>query len=63
MGRHPSLPSACVGLRLIRHTDGRFHDIAWVQQKDGFSRGLIAGALENGSLDFWDAEKLLDGEG
>ena len=37
----------------------RFHDIAWVQPKDGHSKGVIAGALENGSLDLWDAEKLL----
>ncbi|KAL9123413.1 MAG: hypothetical protein Q9187_000052 [Circinaria calcarea] len=44
-------------------TDSRFHDIAWVQPKDGFSRGVIAGALENGSLDLWDAEKLLNGNG
>ena len=52
-----------VRLWLIRHDDGRFHDIAWVQPKDGFSRGVIAGALENGSLDLWDAEKLLNGNG
>ena len=39
----------------------RFHDIAWVQPKEGHERGIIAGALENGSLDLWDAGKLLDG--
>jgi len=27
------------------------------------SRGIIAGALENGSLDLWDADKLLSGNG
>ncbi|MCJ1403396.1 protein transport protein S31 [Xylographa trunciseda] len=43
-------------------TDSRFHDISWVQPKDGFERGVVAGALENGSLDLWDAQKLLDGE-
>ena len=40
----------------------RFHDISWVQPKDGFERGVIAGALENGSLDLWDAQKLLNGD-
>ncbi|MCJ1288646.1 protein transport protein S31 [Xylographa carneopallida] len=43
-------------------TDSRFHDISWVQPKDGFERGVVAGALENGSLDLWDAQKLLDGD-
>ncbi|KAL1305195.1 hypothetical protein AAFC00_002115 [Neodothiora populina] len=39
-------------------TDSRFYDIAWNQATEGHSRGIIAGALENGSLDLWDAEKL-----
>ena len=39
----------------------RFHDIAWGRLHDDYPRGIIAGALENGSLDLWDAEKLLDG--
>jgi hypothetical protein len=38
----------------------RFHDIAWADSEDN-SRGVIAGALENGSLDLWDADKLLNG--
>lgn len=42
---------------------GRFHDITWVQPKEGYERGIIAGALENGSLDLWDAGKLLEGAG
>ncbi|KAK6359361.1 protein transport protein S31 [Orbilia brochopaga] len=37
-------------------TDARFHDIAWG------NRGIIAGALENGSLDLWNAESLFAGE-
>jgi hypothetical protein len=37
----------------------RFHDIAWAKVKS--EHGIIAGALENGSLDLWDADKLLDG--
>jgi hypothetical protein len=28
---------------------------------DDHPRGIIAGALENGSLDLWDAEKLKNG--
>jgi len=37
-----------------------FNDIAWTESEDN-SRGVIAGALENGSLDLWDADKLLNG--
>lgn len=36
----------------------RFYDIAWARLKTG--RGILAGALENGSLDLWDADKLLE---
>ncbi|KAL9089111.1 MAG: hypothetical protein Q9165_005924 [Trypethelium subeluteriae] len=39
-------------------TDSRFHDIAWSQPNNDHEQGIIAGALENGSLDLWDAEKL-----
>ena len=39
--------------------DSRFNDIAWTKEPDSESRGIIAGALENGSLDLWDADKLL----
>ena len=37
-----------------------FNDLAWTESEDN-SRGVIAGALENGSLDLWDADKLLNG--
>lgn len=50
-------PSASVS------TDSRFNDIAWTKGDSEGSRGIIAGALENGSLDLWDAEKLLSKEG
>ncbi|KAF2460225.1 hypothetical protein BDY21DRAFT_315360 [Lineolata rhizophorae] len=43
--------------------DSRFHDVAWSKPDDSHSRGIIAGALENGSLDLWDAEKLQSGSG
>ena len=35
-----------------------FNDLAWTESED-LSRGVIAAALENGSLDLWDAGKLL----
>nr|KMM70646.1 web1 protein [Coccidioides posadasii RMSCC 3488] len=41
-------------------TESGFHDIAWAESED-HTRGVIAGALENGSLDLWDADKLLNG--
>jgi protein transport protein SEC31 len=40
----------------------RFHDIAWAPANADHPRGIIAGALENGSLDLWDAEKLINGD-
>ncbi|KAI1826801.1 WD40 repeat-like protein [Xylaria intraflava] len=42
--------------------DSRFYDIAWGQPSADHPKGIIAGALENGSLDLWDAEKLLSGD-
>ncbi|KAK8086275.1 hypothetical protein PG994_001249 [Apiospora phragmitis] len=42
--------------------DSRFYDIAWGPPTEDYPQGVIAGALENGSLDLWDAEKLVDGE-
>lgn len=39
----------------------RFHDIAWGPASEDHPRGIIAGALDNGSLDLWDAEKLIKG--
>ncbi|OAA55939.1 protein transport protein [Niveomyces insectorum RCEF 264] len=42
-------------------TDSRFYDIAWGPPDANHPRGVIAGALENGSLDLWDAEKLASG--
>lgn len=41
-------------------TDSGFNDLAWAESDDN-TRGVIAGALENGSLDIWDADKLLSG--
>ena len=39
----------------------RFYDIAWGPPTADHPRGIVAGALESGSLDLWDAEKLLSG--
>lgn len=44
-----------------RLTYCRFHDIAWAPPSADHPRGIIAGALENGSLDLWDAAKLING--
>lgn len=54
-----------VGFGVVRFANvgyvSRFHDLAWTEGDDD-SRGVVAGALENGSLDLWDADKLLNGE-
>ncbi|KAF2479071.1 hypothetical protein BDY17DRAFT_48665 [Neohortaea acidophila] len=42
-------------------TDAGFNDIAWSEPDDDHPLGVIAGALENGSIDLWDAQKLRDG--
>ncbi|KAL9113269.1 MAG: hypothetical protein Q9227_002604 [Pyrenula ochraceoflavens] len=41
-------------------TDAGFHDLAWTQFDESNPRGVIAGGLENGSLNLWDAQKLLE---
>src|SRR5690606_14557114 len=41
---------------------GRFYDIAWGAPSDEHPRGVVAGAMEDGSLQLWDAAKLLAGE-
>ena len=38
----------------------RFYDIAWGRTSNDKPRGIIAGALENGSLDLWSADALLE---
>ncbi|KAI5302473.1 Mitochondrial distribution and morphology protein 10 [Ascosphaera pollenicola] len=42
-------------------TDSGFNDIAWAPSEDA-SHGIIAGALENGALDLWSADNLLNGQ-
>lgn len=41
-------------------TDSKFYDIAWGGVSIERPRGIIAGALENGSLDLWSADALLN---
>ncbi|EPS33755.1 hypothetical protein PDE_08717 [Penicillium oxalicum 114-2] len=41
-------------------TDSGFNDLAWTQSEDT-KRGIIAGGLENGALDLWNADNLLAG--
>ncbi|KAK3304246.1 uncharacterized protein B0T15DRAFT_535897 [Chaetomium strumarium] len=43
-------------------TESRFYDIAWGAASDEHPRGVVAGAMEDGSLQLWDAAKLLAGE-
>lgn len=40
----------------------RFYGIAWGPPDANHPNGIIAGALENGSLDLWDAAKLAAGD-
>ncbi|KAG5983408.1 protein transport protein S31 [Claviceps digitariae] len=39
-------------------TESRFYDIAWGPADSDHPKGVIAGALENGSLELYDAAKL-----
>ncbi|KAK7417168.1 protein transport protein S31 [Neonectria punicea] len=43
-------------------TESRFYDVAWSPPDNNHPKGIIAGALENGSLDMWDAAKLVAGD-
>lgn len=43
-------------------TDSGFNDISWSEPNEQYPLGVIAGALENGSVDLWDAKKLRDGD-
>ncbi|KAK3943517.1 protein transport protein SEC31 [Diplogelasinospora grovesii] len=42
-------------------TESRFYDIAWGAPSDDYPRGVIAGGMENGALELWDADKLIAG--
>ncbi|XP_044724560.1 steroid receptor RNA activator (SRA1) domain-containing protein [Hirsutella rhossiliensis] len=42
-------------------TESKFYDIAWGPSDSEHPKGIIAGALENGSLELWDAAKLESG--
>ncbi|TQS36689.1 hypothetical protein Golomagni_02853 [Golovinomyces magnicellulatus] len=55
-------PDQSVELQAIASysTDSRFYDLAWSHPNTDHPRGIIAGALENGSLYLWDAEKFIN---
>jgi protein transport protein SEC31 len=38
-----------------------FHDLAWAGPSEDRRRGIVAGALDNGCLSMWDADKLAAG--
>lgn len=42
-------------------TDAGFNDIAWSEPDDDHPLGVVAGALDNGSIDLWDVAKLREG--
>lgn len=48
-------------IRLLTRHLLRFHDITWGPPDEAHPRGIIAGGFENGSLQLWDAEKLISG--
>lgn len=39
--------------------DHRFYALAWSKPFEGRPQGLLAGAFEDGSVEFWDAETLI----
>ncbi|KAG4305982.1 hypothetical protein PORY_000892 [Pneumocystis oryctolagi] len=42
-------------------SDMRFNDIAWSCMFEGRQKGIIAGAMENGALNLWDADLIFSG--
>lgn len=45
-------------LLVIMLTESSFHDLAWTPPTEEHKKGIIAGALDDGTLALWDAEKL-----
>lgn len=39
--------------------DNRFYALAWSKPFEGKPKGLLAGAFENGTIEFWDVEILI----
>ncbi|KAG5455709.1 MAG: hypothetical protein BJ554DRAFT_4783, partial [Olpidium bornovanus] len=44
-------------------SNARFNQLAWGYVGGDRQYGVIAGAMENGELDFWDPEAILAGKG
>lgn len=56
---HQKKSGGSPGLIETSLTEYRFYDIAWGRVSADKHRGIIAGALENGSLDLWSADALI----
>lgn len=39
--------------------DQRFHALAWSKPSEGRPRGILVGATQNGTVEFWDADVLI----
>ena len=39
--------------------DNRFYAIAWSKPSEGRSKGVLAGAFENGTIELWDVQELI----
>ncbi|TKA83197.1 hypothetical protein B0A55_00673 [Friedmanniomyces simplex] len=61
LGLDKPLPEADLKPVASLTTDSGFNDIGWSEPSDEHPLGLIAGALDNGSVDIWDAAKLREG--
>lgn len=51
----PTNPSAPVFSAVVDH---RFHALAWSQPFDSYTKGILAGAFENGTIEIWNVETL-----
>lgn len=46
--------------RVSCSVENKFYKLAWSKPFEGRKRGVIAGAFENGSIEFWDADILIN---
>ncbi|GMG39687.1 unnamed protein product [Ambrosiozyma monospora] len=40
--------------------EGKFHSLSWSKPYDAYSKGLLAGGLENGLIQLWNSDKFLN---
>lgn len=43
----------------LAHVENKFHALAWLRPFETHARGVLVGALENGTVQFWDVETLI----